>query len=158
MNTASAIFDLPDSAATERLGQALAATRVRPASVHLHGHIGAGKTTLARALLRALGVEGPVRSPTFTLMERYPLRQGEAVHMDLYRLADPGELDFLGLDDLHEEADLWLVEWPERGVGVLPPADLTVAFETRGEGRRAMLQAGPGRGADWLEAIKARFS
>lgn len=158
MTAGEAVFDLADPAATERLGQAMAASRPPRASVHLCGDIGAGKTTLARALLRALGVEGPVRSPTFTLMERYPLHPGEAVHMDLYRLSDPGELDFLGLDDLHEEVDLWLVEWPERGAGVLPPADLTVSLTTAGEGRRATLRPCSPRGAAWLDTVKPGFS
>lgn len=149
---------LPDPDATQRLGACLAATRPTPAIVFLKGDLGAGKTTLARAMLRGLGVEGPVRSPTYTLIERYPLDRGEAVHMDLYRLADPGELDFLGLDDLHAEAGLWLVEWPERGEGALPACDLVVELGVDGEGRRARLLPCSGTGADWVAAVKERFS
>ncbi|MGH8027268.1 MAG: tRNA (adenosine(37)-N6)-threonylcarbamoyltransferase complex ATPase subunit type 1 TsaE, partial [Pseudoxanthomonas sp.] len=111
---------LPASDATEVLGRALAATRPAHAVVHLHGDLGAGKSTLARALLRALGVEGAIRSPTYTLVERYPIPEGEAWHLDLYRIGDAGELDFLGLDDA--VATLWLVEWPERGGSALPKA------------------------------------
>lgn len=145
-------LQLPDSAATDRLGQALAATRPAQAVVQLHGDLGAGKSTLARALLRALGVQGPIRSPTYTLVERYPLADGEAWHLDLYRIGDAGELDFLGLDDA--AATLWLVEWPERGAGALPPADLTVALAMAGEGRRARLLACSGAGEAWLSRLQ----
>ncbi|MCI2246749.1 tRNA (adenosine(37)-N6)-threonylcarbamoyltransferase complex ATPase subunit type 1 TsaE [Xanthomonas sp. PPL568] len=139
---------LPDSEATERLGRALAATRPAQASVHLHGDLGAGKSTLARALLRALGVQGAIRSPTYTLIERYPLADGEAWHLDLYRIGAAGELDFLGLDE--GGATLWLVEWPERGADVLSPADLDVRLAVRGEGRSVALQARTDAGAAWL--------
>lgn len=139
---------LPDSEATEALGRALASTRPQPAVVHLQGDLGAGKSTLARALLRELGVQGPVRSPTYTLVERYPVPGGEAWHLDLYRIGDAGELDFLGLDG--DEATLWLVEWPERGAKALPAADLRVALAQEGGGRRAELQGGTPAGAAWL--------
>jgi len=144
---------LPDSEATAHLGQALAVTRPRPAIVHLQGDLGAGKSTLARALLRALGVEGPVRSPTYTLVERYPVEGGEAWHLDLYRIGDAGELDFLGLDG--DEAVLWLVEWPERGRAALPPPDLTAWLQLEGEGRALRLQAHGARGEAWLAALQA---
>lgn len=148
MSAMSELF-LPDAAATDRLGQALAQTRPRPAVVHLLGDLGAGKSTLARALLRALGVQGTIRSPTYTLVERYPLPQGEAWHLDLYRIGDAGELDFLGLDE--GSAELWLVEWPERGAGGLPPLDLQVALEMHGQGRKVRLQAHSPAGQAWLE-------
>ena len=112
--------ELADSETTEVLGRALAVTRPPRAIVYLHGELGAGKSTLARALLRQLGVQGSIRSPTYTLVERYRLPDGEAWHLDLYRIGSAGELDFLGLDG--EEATLWLVEWPERGAGALPAA------------------------------------
>lgn len=143
---------LPDSESTEALGRALAATRPTRAVVHLHGDLGAGKSTLARALLRALGVQGPIRSPTYTLVERYPLPDGgEAVHLDLYRIGDAAELDFLGLDDI--EPRLWLVEWPERGQGALPAPDLEVHLAVAGAGRRARLEARSAAGQAWLSAL-----
>ncbi|WP_028919589.1 tRNA (adenosine(37)-N6)-threonylcarbamoyltransferase complex ATPase subunit type 1 TsaE [Pseudoxanthomonas suwonensis] len=142
---------LPDSESTEALGRALAATRPPRAVVHLHGDLGAGKSTLARALLRALGVQGPIRSPTYTLVERYPVPGGEAWHLDLYRIGHAGELDFLGLDG--DEATLWLVEWPERGAGALPPADLRIELAQEGMGRRAGLLAGSETGREWLAAL-----
>ena len=144
-------LQLPVSDATEALGRALAATRPAQAVVHLQGDLGAGKSTLARALLRALGVEGAIRSPTYTLVERYPIPDGEAWHLDLYRIGDVGELDFLGLDD--NSATLWLVEWPERAGSALPEADLRVQLVTHGLGREARLQAGTPTGERWLALV-----
>ena len=144
---------LPTSDATEALGRALAITRPAHAVVHLQGDLGAGKSTLARALLRTLGVEGAIRSPTYTLVERYPIPEGEAWHLDLYRIGDAGELDFLGLDDA--VATLWLVEWPERAGLTLPKADLRVELATQGVGREAKLSAGTGIGERWLALLAA---
>lgn len=142
------VLHLDDADATERLAQALARTAPVPAVVHLHGDLGAGKSTLARGWLRALGVTGAIRSPTYTLVERYPVPAGEALHLDLYRIGDGAELEFLGLDDA--DAALWLVEWPERGGASLPAADLRVALAIEGQGRRCELRALTGSGRDWL--------
>lgn len=145
---------LADSEATEALGRALASTRPARAVVYLRGELGAGKSTLARALLRALGVRGAIRSPTYTLVERYPLTDGgEAVHLDLYRIGDAGELEFLGLGD--DDPALWLVEWPERGGAGLPPADLVIELEIEGEGRRVRLGTGSSVGVAWLGRLEA---
>lgn len=142
---------LPDTDATEALGQALARTRPAVAVVHLRGDLGAGKSTLARALLRALGVAGAIRSPTYTLVERYPVEGGEAWHLDLYRIGDAGELEFLGLDE--GAAVLWLVEWPERGGAALPRADLQVDLSVEGGGRAVRLTATSPQGQQWLERV-----
>jgi len=142
---------LADSDATEALGQALARTRPPFAVVHLQGDLGAGKSTLARALLRALGVSGAIRSPTYTLVERYPVEGGEAWHLDLYRIGDAGELEFLGLDE--GAAVLWLVEWPERGGASLPPADLVVTLAVEGMGRAARCEARSRVGEQWLARV-----
>ena len=144
--------ELSDSDATEALGRALARTRPPRAVVHLHGDLGAGKSTLARALLRELGVQGPIRSPTYTLLERYPVPGGEAWHLDLYRIGNAGELDFLGLDG--DEAALWLVEWPERGAAALPAPDLHIDLQPHGDGRRAGLDAGSAAGQAWVAALR----
>jgi tRNA threonylcarbamoyladenosine biosynthesis protein TsaE len=147
-------FELPSPADTDALGAALAQSRpAGPLVAWLRGDLGAGKSTLARALLRALGVEGAIRSPTYTLVERYPLSEGEAVHLDLYRIGAPGELDFLGLDDLRAEASLWLVEWPERGGAALPAADLEISLAQAGAGRRAELRENSEKGRRWLAAL-----
>lgn len=151
---------LSDPDATDALGAALAkAWRAQghPRIVaFLHGDLGAGKSTLARALLRALGVQGAIRSPTYTLVERYALGDaGEALHIDLYRIAGAGELEYLGLPDA--EASLWLVEWPERGQGALPKADLEIALAVEGEGRSAVLRAGSPAGLRLLDAVDGRL-
>lgn len=146
-------FLLDDADATEALGGGLARTLPARAVVYLHGDLGAGKSTLARALLRALGVTGTIRSPTYTLVEQYPLPAGGmALHLDLYRIGDPGELEFLGLDPA--ETRLWLVEWPERGHGGLPAVDLDVVLAVEGEGRRCWLQARSAIGEAWLGALQ----
>lgn len=144
---------LPGVDATDRLGERLALTRMRPAVVALSGPLGAGKSSLARAMLRAMGVGGAVRSPTYTLVERYPLPEGEALHLDLYRIGAAEELDFLGLDDA-VEAQLWLIEWPERGLGALPPVDLCVSLAMDAAGRVAELSALSDAGAAWLARLR----
>lgn len=158
MNTLTCV--LVDPAATETLGRALAATSpaaaAQPAIVFLGGDLGAGKTTLARAFLRELGVTGAVRSPTYTLIERYPVAAGEIAHLDLYRIADPEELEFLGLDDLAEHAYLWLIEWPERGARALPAPDLRIALAVDGNGRSARLDAVSAVGNAWLSRLRER--
>ena len=143
---------LPDPDATDAFACVLAAHQPRGASVYLHGDLGAGKSSLARGWLRALGVTGAVRSPTYTLVERYPLASGgEALHLDLYRIGDAGELEFLGLDEV--DAALWLIEWPERGAERLVAPDLEVWLAMEGAGRRATLQARTARGEAWLGQV-----
>ncbi len=147
-------FDLPDEAATGRLARRVAAALDGGLVVHLDGDLGVGKTSFTRALLHALGVEGRIKSPTYSLVEDYPLPHGRAWHLDLYRIADPGELEWLGLDALGDPGALVLVEWPQNGAGAVPPADLVVALSHAGAGRTARLEACSGRGA----AVLARLS
>ena len=143
---------LADADATAGLGARLARTLPQRAVVHLHGDLGAGKSTLARAMLRALGVTGTIRSPTYTLVEHYPVAGGgTALHLDLYRIGDPGELEFLGLDG--DETRLWLIEWPERGQGGLPVADLDIALVVDGDGRRCRLLPRSEAGRAWLQSM-----
>lgn len=145
---------LADPAATEALGARLAAATTLPLTVALDGTLGAGKSALARAWLGALGVRGRIKSPTYTLIERYPLPDGGlAWHLDLYRIADPEELHHLGLDELGASPALALIEWPERGAGALPAFDLTVRLAAEGEGRRAGLQAHSAVGATLLARL-----
>ena len=123
-------------------------------SIHLAGPLGAGKTTFARALLRALGAGERIKSPTYTLIESYALPGLTAQHLDLYRIAAPEELEWLGLRDLADGAVLWLVEWPERGVGAIPEPDLTVNLAHAASGRDVALHACSDRGVRWLTGFK----
>jgi len=161
MTRVSMAFDLADSGVTEALGASLArsfpgaarSAGVAPGGVlYLHGDLGAGKTTCARSLLRALGVVGLVRSPTYTLVETYELAGLTCVHVDLYRLRTRTEVDELGLRDLVGPC-LLLVEWPEKGGGALPPADLELLLNYAGDGRQARLSAGTPLGSTWLENL-----
>ncbi len=135
---------LVDAAATEALGARLARTVPAGSVIFLQGDLGAGKTTLVRGFLRARGYRGAVKSPTYTLVEPYPLDDGITVHhLDLYRLGDPEELEWIGLRDLFSEDSICLIEWPERGAGSLPQPDMVVRLEIEGNSRRASITASP---------------
>lgn len=125
--------------AMEALGAKLAAAATVPLHIHLSGALAAGKTTLVRGLVHAFGIAGAVKSPTFTLVESYSLEGLNIHHFDLYRLADAEELEFIGIDDYFTASNIVLVEWPERGQGVLPPADLSLAITIRGESREVVV-------------------
>lgn len=151
-------MQLANAAATEALGRALAAPLPRacrdaPIMVHLEGPLGAGKTTLARGLLRGLGHAGRVRSPTFTLLEPYDLPSCQVVHLDLYRLGDPGELDYLGLLDLLVPGTVALVEWADRGGDRLPAPDVRIMLDYDGDARRAACQPLSPRGHGLIAAM-----
>ncbi|HEX7035296.1 MAG TPA: tRNA (adenosine(37)-N6)-threonylcarbamoyltransferase complex ATPase subunit type 1 TsaE [Pseudomonadales bacterium] len=131
---------LPNEDATLAFGAALAPRLPPGALVFLHGDLGVGKTTLVRGILRGLGHHGPVKSPTYTLLEPYDLPSSLVYHFDFYRIADAEELDFIGLDELLESPALKLVEWPERAGSRLPAADVVVRMHVQGEGRRIELE------------------
>ncbi len=139
MNAPRQVRDLPTEAATLAFGAELAAMDLASELVFLHGGLGAGKTTLARGYLRALGHRGTVKSPTYTLLESYALGAVRVLHFDFYRIADGRELGYIGMEELLAEAAVKLVEWPERACGHLPPADVDVWLEAAGEGRRVEL-------------------
>lgn len=144
---------LPDPEATGALGEALAAACEPPCVIYLEGELGTGKTTLARAFLRGLGHEGPVKSPTYSLLECYDVPAVRVFHLDLYRLAAPEEAAWLGLEELEAAAAVVLVEWPERGGDWLPVPDLRVRLAHADCGRRAELAATSERGARVLEKL-----
>jgi tRNA threonylcarbamoyladenosine biosynthesis protein TsaE len=125
----------PDPDAQVAFGAVLAGVCPPGCIIHLHGDLGAGKTTLVRGFLRARGHGGPVRSPTYTLVEPYELADGAVYHLDLYRLGDPEELEYLGLRDLLGGEAILLIEWPERGEGWLPSPDLVLDIAHREAGR-----------------------
>ena len=137
------------------LGRALPPTPSGPAILYLEGELGAGKTTLARGLIAGRGFAGAVRSPTFTLLERYALEGLTAIHVDLYRLADPREIEGLGLRDFALPGHLWLIEWPERGTNVLPAPDLRIALGVIPEGHPLEASAHSPLGREWLDAAAA---
>jgi tRNA threonylcarbamoyladenosine biosynthesis protein TsaE len=145
---------LPDAESQAAFGARLAARLPRRLVIYLHGDLGTGKTTLARGILRGLGHQGAARSPTYTLIEPYEIGAARVYHLDLYRLADPEELEYLGLRDLLDEDALWLVEWPERGAGLLPAADLTIAIEYLPRGRRLTLRAHGGLAQGLIEGLR----
>jgi tRNA threonylcarbamoyladenosine biosynthesis protein TsaE len=155
------IVPLPDLNATERLGidlaQPCAFSDAAARVLYLSGELGSGKTTLAAALLQALGVEGPVRSPTYSLLELYELPRGLALHADLYRLQQAEELEQLGLRDYLGGRALLLIEWPERGHGYLPPPDLHLRLETRPV-RSATIEAVSPPGRAWLARAQASMT
>jgi tRNA threonylcarbamoyladenosine biosynthesis protein TsaE len=152
------MLHLADAQATEALGAGLAAALPHldagAVVVHLHGELGAGKTTLVRGLLRQLGITGVVRSPTYTLVEPYHAGAFTGVHVDLYRLRDPNDMEDLGLRDYLGPGTVLLIEWPEQGGALTPPADLNVEIDYVGEARRASLHPKTPLGAQWLNLWK----
>lgn len=133
---------LADEVATEYFGACLAAICEGKGLFTLQGNLGAGKTTLSRGLIRALGHCGKVKSPTYTLVEPYEIGEFRIYHYDLYRLSDPEELEFLGMREQLGSDCLTLVEWPQKGAGLLPVPDLALTLEMDGQGRRISWLAG----------------
>jgi len=144
---------LADAQATEAFGARLAECCRGGLLVFLHGDLGAGKTTLVRGFLRAAGCSGPVKSPTYTLVEPYSSQRGSFYHLDLYRLSDPEELEWIGVRDLFDAEQVCLIEWPEQGTGFLPAADLHVYLRPENSGRRVRLAAGSARGERVLHCL-----
>ncbi|OUS40136.1 tRNA (adenosine(37)-N6)-threonylcarbamoyltransferase complex ATPase subunit type 1 TsaE [Oleispira antarctica] len=128
--------------------------------IFLEGDLGAGKTTFSRGLMRGFGHVGPVKSPTYTLVETYDVltSQQEAsqltvCHFDLYRLGDPEELEFMGIRDYLESGHLCLMEWADKGLGLLPAADLVLSITDIEDGRQLTWQAGTEKGQLWCEQL-----
>jgi tRNA threonylcarbamoyladenosine biosynthesis protein TsaE len=123
-------------------------------TIFLEGTLGAGKTTLVRGFLRGLGYQAAVKSPTYTLLETYELEDQRIYHFDLYRLADPEELEYMGIRDYFTEKAICLVEWPEKGMGILPSADIYCWLEVLDSGRRIYLEARSELGNSLLENLR----
>lgn len=149
---------LPDEAATVAFGDKIAKSitktpGVKGAILYLHGDLGAGKTTLTRGIVTGFGHQGRVKSPTYTLVEPYELEQRTIYHFDLYRLADPEELEFMGIRDYFADNCVCVVEWPQRGQGFLPAADLLVDLVYVDDHRRVTLQSNSEVGEKLVRAL-----
>jgi tRNA threonylcarbamoyladenosine biosynthesis protein TsaE len=143
---------LRDAAATERLGKGLAEAVAPGLRVYLIGNLGAGKTTLVRALLRGLGFPGRVKSPSYALVELYTVSRLNLYHFDFFRFRDPNEWSESGFRDYFTGEAICLVEWPDKAGGLLPPPDLEILLSSPGEGRDALLTAHTRAGEKCLEA------
>jgi len=135
-------------------GERLAKACHGPLVVYLHGPLGAGKTTLVRGFMRGMGYGAAVKSPTYTLIEPYEVGPWQVYHLDLYRVADAAELDYLGLRELQDNHAIVLVEWPERGKGFLPAADVVINLDYADAGRWVSLEARSVAGKSFMEACE----
>ena len=156
MTGAALTLAAPDEATMESLGGRLGAACEPGLVVYLQGDLGMGKTTFCRGVIRALGHAGVVKSPTYTLVEPYELAGMPVFHFDLYRLADPEELEFMGIRDYFGDFSVSLVEWPERGLGALPLADLVINIKWAGLGRSLTYTASSERGRRTLARMLAQ--
>lgn len=130
-------LELRNESQTLELGAILFRSMRQPVRIYLYGDLGVGKTTLVRGFLRARGYSGPVKSPTFTLVEEYQFPEWRLVHFDLYRLADPEELEWIGIRDYFSGRCVCFIEWPDRGNGFLPQPDLLIHLTIDGDRRSA---------------------
>ncbi|WP_440056245.1 tRNA (adenosine(37)-N6)-threonylcarbamoyltransferase complex ATPase subunit type 1 TsaE [Pseudoalteromonas sp. T1lg65] len=136
------------------MGNRIASVIRDGAVLFLHGDLGAGKTTLSRGIVQALGHSGKVKSPTYTLVEPYELEDVSIYHFDLYRLGSPEELEFMGIRDYFAEQTICIVEWPERGSGFIPEPDLAITMRYKDEARQIELNAKSERGNKLVEQLK----
>ena len=143
---------LADEAATLDLGAAWSSRLNAPLVIYLEGDLGAGKTTLTRGILRGLGHQGAVKSPTYAIVESYPLEAFTLHHFDLYRFASPEEWEDAGLDDLFSPDSVCIIEWPQQGGAFTPPADITVSLNHAAQGRACTATAHTANGQKSLEA------
>jgi tRNA threonylcarbamoyladenosine biosynthesis protein TsaE len=151
-------YFLSDSESTERFGATLARCCEPGSVLYLLGDLGAGKTTLVRGFLHALGHSGAVKSPTYTLVEPYELGERRIYHFDLYRLGDPEELEYLGIRDYFDEHSISLVEWPQQGAGVLPPALLMLQLDYQDGGRSITLAGDTPRAEALCRCVDTHFN
>ena len=153
MKNVSFIKIIPDEDLMLEFGSELALACTNTAVVFLHGNLGAGKTTLARGFLRGLGYKGKVKSPTYTIVEPYFIQDQMLYHFDFYRLSDPEELEFIGIQDYFTQNAICLIEWPDKGLGILPPADLSCYIEAHEAGREIQIEAHTAEGKTILQRL-----
>jgi tRNA threonylcarbamoyladenosine biosynthesis protein TsaE len=148
---------LPDEAATLALGAALAAVLEPGLTIYLHGDLGAGKTTLVRGVLRGLGHRGPVKSPTYTLVEVYEVSRLHLHHFDFYRFHDPREWIDAGFRETFNGRNVSLIEWPDKAGSMLPPADIRIDLESSHSGRNVSLRSSSLPGQKCLARLAEGF-
>jgi tRNA threonylcarbamoyladenosine biosynthesis protein TsaE len=146
-------YELADEDATVALAGKLAQHCEQGMVIYLEGDLGAGKTTFSRGFIQGLGHSGKVKSPTYTLVEPYEIAGWRIFHFDLYRLSDPEELEFMGIRDYFDSDCICLIEWPDKGAGLLAAADLHISIEYTQTGRALSMQAKSTKGSDLLRQL-----
>ncbi len=144
---------IPDDKAMRAFGARLAALSPARLWIYLQGDLGAGKSTLARGFIQARGYQGPVKSPTYTLVEPYQATEGIIYHLDLYRLSHPEELEFIGIREFFSTDAICLVEWPDKGAGLLPEPDLRIHIDHLAQGRDVSIDALSDSGIDIINRL-----
>jgi tRNA threonylcarbamoyladenosine biosynthesis protein TsaE len=152
-NDSTVTLHLPDPGATDALGSALAKQLGAGGVIWLEGDLGAGKTALVRAALRTLGHRGPVKSPSYAILELYAVSSLYCYHFDFYRFNEPEEFLDAGLSDYFRAGAVCFVEWPEKAAGYVPDADLCIRLTVAGEGRVAVCEARSEKGRSWLQGM-----
>jgi len=153
VDVAAKEFVFPTEQDLDGFAQRFARELAPPLVIWLEGDLGAGKTSFARGLIHAMGYSGRVKSPTYGLLEYYQLANLQVLHMDLYRISDPGELEFLGIGDLLDDATILLIEWPDRGDGWLPKPDFIFRFSYAETGRNLSVSAHTPRAQSLVEGL-----
>ena len=146
-------YELADEEATVALAGKLAQHCHQGMVIYLEGDLGAGKTTFSRGFIQQLGHVGNVKSPTYTLVEPYEIAGWRVFHFDLYRLSDPEELEFMGIRDYFDSDCICLIEWPDKGAGLLAPADLHISIEFSQTGRVLFMQPKSAKGSNLLSQL-----
>jgi tRNA threonylcarbamoyladenosine biosynthesis protein TsaE len=154
----SVFLKVADETGMMQLGAELARSMgsIHRGVIYLRGDLGAGKTTLVRGLLRSLGVQTAVKSPTYTIVEPYELPDWNIYHFDLYRLSDPEELEYIGIREYFAGESFCLIEWPDQGAGVIPEADIELNISHQNEGREVQITAHSAWGEQMVEAINLK--